>query len=372
MANLEKRSAVFFISDVKTSPLLEKIIESLKNFRTVYLFSMDEQTSHFLNEFGKQQESTSRQRIVFLTSESYPIIIFKLIQIRPALVLFSGHVGLVKLLIICRLARFKKLYVIRHYASQHAISGQLRGLIFDKIVNNLATKLIAVSGSVRDRLIEEKVKSRKITVINNSIQLDEFANLRHLRSARKNNCIYPRTITVGMIGRTSYVKGYSRLPWILSMLDFKLRAQKTDTQVIFEIVGATGDLENLDNEISKITLQKVKIKRIKHHEDIFRKLVAWDIFLHIPINEKAEGFGLVYIEALASGIPSIFLKSGILNEFIPKAESVSILDCKQWLQIPDKIIYFINTMVKEIDIKELEQFRMSRLMGEYTQVFDAN
>jgi glycosyltransferase involved in cell wall biosynthesis len=276
------------------------------------------------------------------------------------------------MLIIGRLARFKKLYVIRHYASQHVISGQLKGLIFDKMVNTLATKLIAVSVAVRDRLIEEKVNLRKIEVINNSIRLDEFTNLRNLRRARKKKSFCPRIITVGMIGRTSYVKGYSRLPWILSMLDFKLRTQSKDMQVIFEIVGATGDLQYFDNEISNMTLKKVSVRRIDNHQDISQKLVEWDIFLHIPIEDKAEGFGLVYIEALASGIPSIFLKSGILNEFTPTATSISILDCKQWLQIPDKILYFSNTEVNEVDIKELEQFRMSRLMEQYTQVFDAN
>jgi glycosyltransferase involved in cell wall biosynthesis len=43
------------------------------------------------------------------------------------------------------------------------------------------------------------------------------------------------------------------------------------------------------------------------------------MLVHVPIAIDIESFGLVYMEALAFGVPSIFTLSGILNE-IPQVE----------------------------------------------------
>src|SRR5690606_4491552 len=42
----------------------------------------------------------------------------------------------------------------------------------------------------------------------------------------------------------------------------------------------------------------------------------FDVYVHVPIDEKIEAFGQTYVEALAAGIPSVFTKSGIANDFI--------------------------------------------------------
>ena len=38
---------------------------------------------------------------------------------------------------------------------------------------------------------------------------------------------------------------------------------------------------------------------------------SFDIFVHTPTSSNAEAFGLVYIESISTGCPSVFTRSGI-------------------------------------------------------------
>jgi glycosyltransferase involved in cell wall biosynthesis len=45
-------------------------------------------------------------------------------------------------------------------------------------------------------------------------------------------------------------------------------------------------------------------------------LSSLDVFVHVPIGPIEEAFGLVYLESLASGIPTVFTVSGVLHEIV--------------------------------------------------------
>ena len=40
------------------------------------------------------------------------------------------------------------------------------------------------------------------------------------------------------------------------------------------------------------------------------------MFVHVPVDRKLEAYGMIYVEALAAGVPSIVTLSGIAAEFI--------------------------------------------------------
>jgi len=42
----------------------------------------------------------------------------------------------------------------------------------------------------------------------------------------------------------------------------------------------------------------------------------FDIFVHVPVDRDSEAFGLIYVEALAMKVPSVFTLSGVANDFI--------------------------------------------------------
>ena len=66
------------------------------------------------------------------------------------------------------------------------------------------------------------------------------------------------------------------------------------------------------------TLSAVNPRQYVFHNNdlnISETFAKFDIFIHVPISPLAEAFGLVFIEAMVLGIPSIFTKSGVIQDF---------------------------------------------------------
>ena len=62
----------------------------------------------------------------------------------------------------------------------------------------------------------------------------------------------------------------------------------------------------------------------------------------MPIDENCEAFGQTYVEALASGIPSIFTLSGIANEFIINERNALVVPYKNSDAIYNSCIRLLN------------------------------
>jgi hypothetical protein len=80
-----------------------------------------------------------------------------------------------------------------------------------------------------------------------------------------------------------------------------------------EIYGSKMDSYTDINRV----LARVPSDRYEFFEpdgNVFSKYQNFDLFIHVPTGPSEEAFGLVYLEALAAGVPSIFTRSGILNE----------------------------------------------------------
>jgi glycosyltransferase involved in cell wall biosynthesis len=55
---------------------------------------------------------------------------------------------------------------------------------------------------------------------------------------------------------------------------------------------------------------------IPFEDDIAALYPLFDLFVHAPVDPWAEGFGQVYVEALAAGVPAIVTPSGVGSELL--------------------------------------------------------
>src|SRR5262249_19139014 len=53
---------------------------------------------------------------------------------------------------------------------------------------------------------------------------------------------------------------------------------------------------------------------IAFEDEIAALYALFDLFVHVPVDPWAEGFGQVYVEALAAGVPSVVTASGVAGE----------------------------------------------------------
>ena len=81
---------------------------------------------------------------------------------------------------------------------------------------------------------------------------------------------------------------------------------------------------------------------IKFENNLFALYKLFDIYVHTPVNKEIEAFGQTYVEALVSGIPSVFTLSGVANEFIKDKENALVVDYCNSEQIYSSINKIIN------------------------------
>ncbi|MFC1629034.1 glycosyltransferase family 4 protein [Gemmatimonadota bacterium] len=103
-------------------------------------------------------------------------------------------------------------------------------------------------------------------------------------------------------------KGYIRLLEALSLLD-----QAISWQLLIagrEAPGADGFREKLEGLIREKGLQE-RVRLLGFREDVPVLMMASDLLIHVP---HTEGFGRVYIEAMAVGLPAVISPAGGLRE----------------------------------------------------------
>ncbi|MCX6312164.1 MAG: glycosyltransferase family 4 protein [Bacteroidetes bacterium] len=196
---------------------------------------------------------------------------------------------------------------------------------WDKLTSRLATDVIAITESVKGILMNmENVPEKKISVIHHGFRLEQFVapNPTAQKNLQEKYFSSGKPFPViGVISRYMHWKG------IEYTIDAFLELRKTFPSAHLLLANASGPYES---EIHKHLdfLPKNSFTEIPFESDIFSLYQLLDVFVHVPIDEKAEAFGQIYVEAMAAGIPSIVTLSGIAHNFIKDHEHALIVPYK--------------------------------------------
>lgn len=211
----------------------------------------------------------------------------------------------------------------RHYGTYHHIYRK-KGVFFDKLFNRWATQIIAISDVVKDVLINwEKVPAEKVVSVPHGIQIEDFENVveERVTAFRHRHGLTESSFVVGVISRMEELKG---VQYIIPSFK-KLLLRTPDACLV--ILNARG--------VYKSTIVKLledvparNYRLIDFERDIASGYKVFDLFVHVPINEHCEAFGLIYLEALAAGVPSIFTLSGIAPTFIKDEQNALVVPFK--------------------------------------------
>jgi glycosyltransferase involved in cell wall biosynthesis len=168
----------------------------------------------------------------------------------------------------------------------------------DRILARYTDRAIAVSGSTRDFLVEERfVPADRVRLIWNGAPLQEFAHppAGARESVRRELGLRPETLAVGTIGRLSAQKGQRDL------LDAAAQVTSEFSDVRFVLVG-DGDLRpDLEARAAALGLGD-RIVFAGHRSDIPAVLAALDV---VCISSTYEGTPLALFEAMAAAKPIV-------------------------------------------------------------------
>lgn len=178
---------------------------------------------------------------------------------------------------------------------------------------HLVKLIIAVSNFTKERIIKDlHIDDKKIKVLNNCVDINEF------QYKPLNKDLPFRLLTVGRLDATERYKGHDLVIKALALLKEK------NLNIIYNIVGDGTDRKRLEKLAKELKVDKQvkflgkvsfdELKRIYHDCHLF----IMPSFYSIKPDGYAtgEGFGIVYLEAGASGRAVIGCDIGGQTDYI--------------------------------------------------------
>jgi glycosyltransferase involved in cell wall biosynthesis len=272
---------------------------------------------------------------------------------------------------IAKLMGINRIYT-RHYSTLNH-DFHPNAVLQDKIMNALSDKVVAVSEGVKSALIQkENLKSEKIVVIPHGFDFSHIHAPNYLdkKSARERLSITENQgPVIGVVSRFVEWKGIQYI--IPAFKNFLNR----HPNALLVLANAKGEYEPTIRELCDgIPSDNLKIIEFESNQNNLYH--SFDCFIHVPINHEIEAYGQVYIEASAYGLPCIFTRSGIANDFtidntncliVPFKDSISISDALNRIFTDDSLAQRIGQNARTI---VLEKYQVHQMIEKHLQVYN--
>lgn len=336
-----KKNIVIILSNINRAISHEWTIESLNPDKfTIYFVLMNPWDSEIEKYLIKK--SISYLRINYHSKRDLPKSILAICKflIKNKIQIVHTHLFDANIagLIAAKLVGIKKRIYTRHHSTYHHDYFP-KAVKYDRMVNYLATDIIAISANVKDVLLRlEGADKKKIHLVYHGFNMTEFNNVSddRVNDLKNKYHINDRYPVIGLISRFTRWKGIQyAIPAFQKLLNDYPNA-------LLVLANTSGEYAL---EINKMLsrLDKRNFVTIKHEYDFMALYHLFDFFVHVPINKHAEAFGQTYVEALAFGIPSVFTLSGIACEFIIDRQNALVVKHES----SDEIYYALQTLLKD-------------------------
>ena len=356
-------------SDVNSSPQLIAILQKLHSAGSTFRVILIGDSKVIIGQQIRALEWNLRvisKRGKLASILHLFLICEEIIRNRPKVLFASGQFATAIGMFSARLLNTPRRIFIRHHSNFHHKYNMRFGILLDKIANHFSTEIVAVSTVVKNILISvESVKPQKVRLIYNGIELEKFRNVNLNNMMAINGHNNERNLfNIGVISRLTELKGVK----YIAQAFVKLHTEFPDT--FLHIAGAFSDSYS---EVSKIlsTIGQDSYIIERENTDIpgfFRNL---NVFVHVPVGIQDEAFGIVYIEALASGVECIFTQSGVLNELDDAQKYLTIVnpqDCEAIYSNLRKILLGISASRAPIPEVWINQFSLEKVAKKYTEL----
>lgn len=345
MMNGKKIKICHVLSDVDQSHLIETIGEMMSKDKYEISFVFMGKKRPHLYDFFRARGYTV-EFFEFGGRSEIPSAILKLRKIlkrlNPDIVHTHMVEGSLAGLAAAQLAGVKHRVHTRHHSSE-SHHYYPHGVYYDKIINSLSNKIIAISRVVADVIVErEGSKAEKVVVIPHGFYLDTFKTdakaVQTVKDRYDLNGHYP---VVGVISRFIHWKG------IQDVIPAFEKLLETYPQGKLVLANARGPYSAELYKLLEEKLPAESYKVIAFEGDVFALYGAFDVFVHVPVNRDFEAFGQIYVESLAMGVPSVFTLSGIAHDFIKDGENALVVP----YQKPEAVAEAIKLILQDGELR---------------------
>jgi glycosyltransferase involved in cell wall biosynthesis len=198
-----------------------------------------------------------------------------------------------------------------------------------------ADRILAVSHHTRDRLLKEQnLDPDKVVVLPNTFDADDFQIAPKPDNLLKRYGLKPEQPIILTVARLSQLEQYKGYDKILAALP---QIRQAIPNIHYVLVGKGDDKLRIEQLISKYQLQDcVTLTGYVSDEELSSYYHLCDIF---AMPSKAEGFGIVYLEALACGKPTLGGNQDGAQDALCQGELGALVD-------PDDIEAIAQTIIQ--------------------------
>jgi len=314
----------YIISDIDKALAFEWIALNLNQeeieLTFILLNTKNTELERFLNQHNKSVKRIYLHNRLWLLI-TWLNLFFYLLKKRPAII----HTHMRNTAILGISAGFVAGIKTRINTRHHSTSNHLyypHAVKHDRIINRLCTHVVAISDIVSETLIQrEGLSPKKVIKIPHGFDLLRFqeVNPHEVIALRKKYIPNVTGPVIGMISRYMELKGHI---YTIEAFGNLLLKHPHAHLLLANTVGPFS--KQIKAKLN--ALPDSSYTEIKFESNIFALYKLLDVFVHVPINNKVEAFGQTYVEALASGVPSIFTLSGIANEFVIHRENALVVN----------------------------------------------
>ena len=235
--------------------------------------------------------------------------------------------------------------------------------IYSLLINFFSDKEISLTRSVLAIKQKEGIKTDKLLVIPNAIEISQLTTsynerMLYREEIRKRYSIPQNDFVFGCVGRTTQEKGHEVLiKAFKKFLDPEIFHKRNFYLIIAGGGSLEQELKKLANELS--ISEKVIITGVFKEEDKVKFYSAFDVFI---FPSYAEGFGLSLAEAMYFSIPTICSDLDILKDV--GGNFVSYFKTGSSDELAEKMTLIYKDIVSNKDL-DTEKARM-KVESEYT------
>ena len=202
---------------------------------------------------------------------------------------------------------------------------------FKKPISSLLLKnasiVIALTEDMRRAM--RKICDRDIIVVPNGIDLEQFENLSRKR-ARSELQIEEQEKVILFVGKLLPVKG---VQYLIQAMDI-IRRREADARLL--LVGDGDQRDCLRSLVKQLNLGKhVTFVGWVSNEKVPKYMAASDVFV---LPSLSEGFALVILEAMASGLPIVATRVGGLPDIVKERRNGFLVEPRSPMEIAEKIL----------------------------------
>jgi glycosyltransferase involved in cell wall biosynthesis len=214
----------------------------------------------------------------------------------------------------------------------------------ENFVNRFTDLIVANSeGVMRDVLKREKIDRKRLRLIYNGVDIDEFLKPSDVDGSRRELGLERDALAVGVVANLIHYKGHREIITAASIL------KPSFPHVRFVLVGRDGGVrQQLEEQVRRLGLER-EILFAGSQRDIPRIMHAFDILL---LASYEEGFSNVLLEGMAAGKPIVATDVG--------GNAEAVLDHETGIIIPPRNPHAIATALQQL----LENPELRRTMGE--------